>query len=90
MSDGCEHCTRARSSPPYTSGAYDDGCDGCVARGLARSLAMFKAIRQSDANDLQDALARLFPNLAYRDARKIVWDWFQHDHPEEVSTEGTQ
>lgn len=81
MSDDCEHCRRALRSPPFTAGLYDDACDGCVARSIARSLVMFKAVRHAEAGELRDAISRLLPKLDVHAARRIVWDWWRHDHP---------
>lgn len=85
MSDDCEHCRRAKRSPPFTSGIYDEACDGCVARSIARSLVMFEAIQHGRSGELRDAVARLLPKLEMHLARRMVWDWWRHDHPEDAA-----
>jgi hypothetical protein len=79
----CPDCDKARAGIWC---GYANLCHGCIARAIARSQAAFNAIRKNDPDELRDAIARLFPNLPYKDARQLVFDWWQADHPQETTT----
>lgn len=76
----CDDCRRARTG---TWSIYRATCQGCKARGVARSMATFTAVREKDPKALQAMLARVFPALPYEQARRLVWDWWLIDHPEQ-------
>lgn len=65
---------------------YRTGCPGCTARAVARSQAAFDAIVRSDPAELRDMLKRMFPTMAYADARALVWAAWQIDHPAQETT----
>lgn len=76
----CEACTIAATRP---TGQYRQGCIGCSARAVARSMAAFKAVVEKDPAPLRETLERVFPALSYEQARRLVWAWWQSDHPQQ-------
>ncbi len=85
----CTDCATARLR---TWGQYSiPSCNGCVARSIARSLVAFEALKHgatSEAlNRLREVVARRMPRVATDQARKLVGDWWRHDHP---TTEGAK
>lgn len=78
----CEDCTRSRAGLWC---GYRSSCADCAARAIARSLPAFNALHQrgnGDRQDLRDAIRRAMPNTDAAEARRMVWAWWQHDHPE--------
>lgn len=78
----CEDCTRSRAGLWCGYGA---SCQDCTARAIARSLPAFNALHtrgSGSRDDLRDAIQRAMPTTEYTAARRMVWAWWQHDHPE--------
>lgn len=78
----CDHCTRARSG---IWGGYLSTCSECIARALARSLHAFNALHPRGSQErepLREAIQRALPNIDYAAARRMVWQWWLHDHPD--------
>jgi hypothetical protein len=78
----CDDCTRARAGLWC---GYSANCDDCTARAIARSLSAFNALHNrgtGNRHDLRDAILRAMSNTEYAAARRMVWAWWQHDHPE--------
>ncbi len=78
----CDNCSRAKSGIWC---GYSARCTGCTARALARSMPAFQALHPNgsgDRDDLRDAIQRAMPGTDYATARRMVWDWWLHDHPE--------
>lgn len=77
----CEDCTRSRAGLWC---GYSANCDDCTARAIARSLSAFNALHNrgpGNRHDLREAILRAMPNTEYTAARRMVWAWWQHDHP---------
>lgn len=78
----CEHCTRARAGIWC---GYMANCSDCIARALARSLHAFNALHDrgtGDRDELRQAILRALPGIDYAAARRMVWQWWLHDHPD--------
>lgn len=72
----CEACEVAVASP--LSGRYEEACDQCVARRIARSPAAHRAIAlQLGGDELIAEISRLLPKVELRAAKRMVWEWFQ-------------
>ena len=83
----CEACAAAKVR---TSGLYINRCEGCTARAVARSLAAHHAWHpqgEGDLEPLKALVAKLFPADRQRQARALVWAWWQHDHPQPPAQE---
>lgn len=78
----CPDCALVRQRHGLWHG-YRAGCLDCTARAAARSQAAFDAIRCDRPQDLQELIGRLFPATPYAAARRMVWDWWLLDHPQE-------
>ena len=77
----CEFCAAAKVSLHH---GYRASCADCTARAIARSLPAFSALHNrgsGDRDDLRTAILRAMPNTEYTAARRMVWAWWQHDHP---------
>ena len=74
----CDDCTRAKAG---LWGGYRRSCHGCTARAIARSQATHQAIRENDPAELRAMIGRLLPEMPYAEARELVWEWWQQDHP---------
>lgn len=77
-------CTDCATARVRTWAGYRKGCPGCAARMCARSLAAFNALHPKGTGErepLRELVQRLMPSVAYADARRMVWDWWQIDHP---------
>jgi hypothetical protein len=64
---------------------YSAGCQQCVARAIARSLDAFNALHPNGTKNrgpLRELIERAMRDVAYPDARRAVWVWWLHDHPE--------
>lgn len=75
----CPDCTEARIR---TWGGYTQSCLGCIARSAARSLDAWHALHEKGSGDkeaLREQIARRMPGCAYSEARRMVFDWWQHD-----------
>lgn len=78
----CDFCAAARVGLFH---GYRASCPDCTARAIARSLPAFNALHNrgtGDRDDLREAIQRAMPNTEYTAARRMVWAWWQHDHPE--------
>ncbi|MEY5097745.1 MAG: hypothetical protein RJA36_464, partial [Pseudomonadota bacterium] len=78
----CEDRTRSRAGLWC---GYSAKCQDCTARAIARSLPAFNALHNRGAGNrhgLREAILRAMPNTEYAAARRMVWAWWQHDHPE--------
>ena len=78
----CDHCDRARAGIWC---GYASSCDECVGRALARSLHAFNALHPRGSRDrepLREAIQRALPGIDYATARRMVWQWWLHDHPD--------
>jgi hypothetical protein len=56
-----------------------------VARAVARSLPAFNALHErgtGDRDELRRVIARAMSDTSATEARRMVWAWWQHDHPE--------
>ena len=83
MTTDCTDCAEARLR---TWCGYRIGCNGCSARAVARSLAAFNALDtmgDGDAEPLRALIVQLLPEMPYADARRLVWDWWRSDHPQQ-------
>lgn len=77
----CHDCQQARVK---AWGAYRAQCNGCAARAIARSLTAWNALHPAgDGNRqaLTEMVARLLPNVAADEARRMVLSWWREDHP---------
>jgi hypothetical protein len=80
----CRDCTAARTR---TWGQYNLTCPSCLARNAARSQAAYDALHPLGTGDrlaLRDLIARKMPQVPTADARRMVYEWWQHDHPTEA------
>lgn len=78
----CPDCTRSRAGLWC---GYFNGCPDCAARAVARSLPAFNALHPRGTGErepLRDAIRRAMPNTDATEARRMVWAWWQNDHPE--------
>lgn len=78
----CDNCERTRQGLWL---GYSAGCPDCAARAIARSLPAFNALHSrgnGQRDDLRDAIKRAMPNTEPTAARRMVWAWWQHDHPD--------
>lgn len=56
------------------SGECRLGCKDCTARQIARGSAAWKALRAITNTELDDALAKAFPE-DIESGRRLVWAW---------------
>lgn len=78
----CEDCAHSRAGRWC---GYRAACADCAARALSRSLPAFDALhpRGTGAREpLREAIQRAMPHTEYTAARRMVWAWWQHDHPD--------
>jgi len=78
----CPDCTRSRAGLWC---GYMATCADCMARAVARSLPAFNALHERGSGErgpLRDAIQRAMPTTDYATARRMVWAWWQHDHPD--------
>ena len=78
----CPDCDRSRAGMWC---GYSASCTDCKARAIARSLDAFNALdpRGSRARDpLRELIQRAIPDADYATARRKVWEWWLHDHPD--------
>ena len=78
----CPDCTRSRAGLWC---GYRASCADCQARALARSPAAAAAIQSQDPTArtaLADAIRRAMPDTDPAQARRMVWAWWLHDHPD--------
>lgn len=83
----CPECTEARARAWW--GGYRANCNGCTARAIARSLDAFNALAASGTGDkdaLRALIGRLMPNVEPAQARRMVWEWWTQDHPQQPPT----
>ena len=73
----CPYC--AAELAGQRVGLTDVGCSGCVARGLARSPAAFRALRGVTNMDLRDSIIGTWGSDLYPEMRQRVWNWIQRD-----------
>lgn len=76
----CQACTAARAS---TLGEYRNGCHGCTARSIARDPAAWNALHKDgngDRKPLTEMVNILLADMDAKEARKLVLDWWRHDH----------
>lgn len=86
----CTDCAQARAGVWF---GYRIGCADCQARALARGPLAAAAINaqpgtQAAINDRQalaDAIRRAMPETDPAEARRMVWAWWRHDHPEDAA-----
>ncbi len=81
----CPDCTRSRAGLWC---GYNYACPDCCARAVARSLPAFEALHQrgtGERDPLRAAIQRAMPTTDYATARRMVWAWWQHDHPEALA-----
>ena len=79
-------CDACESAKVRTSGLYINRCEGCMARAVARSLVAYHAWHphgERDRKPLEELVAKLFTADRQRQARALVWAWWQHDHPQQ-------
>ena len=77
----CDNCAKARAGLWC---GYAASCPDCVARAIARSLPAFNALHprgSDDAEQLRATILRALHETEYSTARRMVWAWWQHDHP---------
>lgn len=82
----CTDCTRSRAGLWC---GYMPTCQECTARAIARSLPAFNAIHPrgtGERDPLRDLIRRAMPKTKAAEARRMVWDWWQHDHPKPEAT----
>lgn len=80
--DTCQDCAKARAGMWC---GYSTSCTDCAARAIARSLPAFNALPPrgtGDRDELRDVITRAMPNTEYAAARRQVWAWWLHDHPD--------
>lgn len=78
----CPSCAVARVR---TSCEYRSDCMGCTARAIARSLTAWNALHKNGNGQrapLTEMVNRLLAGMDPKEARKLVLDWWRHDHPE--------
>ena len=78
----CQDCTKARAGMWC---GYRYSCPDCCARAVARGLPAFNALHPrgtGDRDELRDVITRAMPNTEYAAARRQVWAWWLHDHPD--------
>lgn len=78
----CDDCTRSRSGLWC---GYSYACADCCARAVARCLPAFNALHphgNGDRDALRDTIKRAMPDTEYTAARRMVWAWWRHDHPD--------
>lgn len=78
----CPDCTASRAGQWC---GYRSQCPDCIARAVARSLPAFNALHprgDRDREGLRDAIRRAMPNTDATEARRMVWAWWLHDHPD--------
>lgn len=80
----CDDCASAIQRKGQWHG-FTLACKGCEARAVARSQAMFLAVRKGDTAELHETLRRIFPAISLDDAKRMVWGWWKTDHADEVS-----
>jgi hypothetical protein len=78
----CPDCTAAEQMG-QTWGGYRAGCDGCRARAVSRSGAMFQAVRRNRANELIEMTQRLWPATPFERIKTDLMRWWRIDHPEQ-------
>ncbi len=89
MTTTCSDCDRSRAGL-WCGYRYE--CADCCARAVARSLPAFEALHprgKRDPDPLRDAIQRAMPTTDYAAARRMVWAWWQHDHPPEQKAHAT-
>lgn len=78
----CPDCTTARAGLWC---GYRYSCADCCARAVARSLPAFDALHPrgtGERDPLRAAIQRAMPHTEYTAARRMVWAWWLHDHPD--------
>jgi hypothetical protein len=78
------NCIDCASSRAGLWCGYSAGCTDCTARALARCLPAFNALHRrgtGERDPLREAIQRAMPHAEYTAARRMVWAWWQHDHP---------
>jgi len=78
----CPACAVARVR---TSCEYRSDCHGCTARSIARDPAAWNALHKNGNGQrapLTEMVNRLLAGMDPKEARKLVLDWWRHDHPE--------
>ena len=78
----CTDCTRSRAGLWC---GYRTSCADCAARAIARSLPAFNALHprgDGQRDPLRDVIRRAMPETDPSQARRMVWSWWQHDHPD--------
>lgn len=79
----CPDCTQARAGMWH---GYSYSCPNCCARAVARGLPAFNALHPQgtgERDQLRDTVRRAMPTTDPAEARRMVWEWWRHDHPEE-------
>lgn len=74
----CQYCDQARS-------VYAANCDGCSARHIARSMTAWNALHANgngNRSDLTDMVNRMLARVEPKEARRMVLEWWRHDHQE--------
>lgn len=83
----CHECSLARERAWH--GIYLVDCDGCRARGFARSQYAMQAVATRSAAILAEAVAEAMPKVPLPEAMAMVWTWWRVDHPQALESEGT-
>ena len=64
---------------------YTANCDGCTARAIARSMTAWRALHpkgNGSRADLTEMVNMMLSHLDPKEARRMVLEWWRHDHPE--------
>jgi hypothetical protein len=86
----CRDCQQAQVQTWW--GGYSIGCAGCSARAVARSLDAFNALSPQGTGDkeaLRYLITRAMPNIDIAQARRMVWEWWLRDHPQQADRPST-
>lgn len=77
----CPECAKARASKAWP--IYRSACAQCTARAIAQSPTAWHALHPNGngkAQPLRLLIAELMPTTPTADARRMVWEWWQHEH----------
>lgn len=70
----CDACVNAKLHP--ASGRFNMGCEGCIARGIARMPAFFSAAKAGRLTvEYRGVLTDQLPKLPVHEAHALVKGW---------------
>ena len=64
---------------------YTANCDSCAARAIARSMTAWHALHpkgNGSRSALTEMVNQTLAKLDQKEARRMVLEWWRHDHPE--------